>query len=229
MSEELSNNSPLTQEQKTIFSLLASFVTTWEERRDYYLKGAMQESLNPEKHAELGAEFGKYHVEYDTEVLPLFFARFEAFLQLWAARKAVTDTVKDYQKWMRPYHSAVRLITKPEAPFPAEAKAKLTGWPPPAPTLKNALLREVQRYIEQDQGVQILDTNIEKAPGKHPVWQALHVELFQLLGEKLPSEGKRYTLIALLFTTLLPAWFPLGGQEHHADRIRLSIKRALKP
>lgn len=233
MPKKPSQNSSLTQEQETIFALLASFTTVWEQRRDYYFKGAMQESLNKEKHAELRAEFSKYQIDYDGEVFPLFFSRLDGFLHLWASRKAATDTIKDYQKWLKPYHSAVRLITQPNAPFPQKwkeqwEKMNLKDWPPPPPTLENALLREGQQHIEQDQGIKILDINIKKDPGKHPVWQQLQVELFQTLHKKDLSERESYELIARLLTTLLPAWFPSEKWHHHADRIRLSVKRRLK-
>lgn len=197
--------------------MIGVFKLAWDKRRAKYLAEEGQQ-MKGWKHDELAKAFAAHGINYEQEIFPVFFERWWGFLHLWAGRKAARETAKEYQEWMKPYQAAVKLIVQKKAPFSEDIKKRLENWPPPL-RLSDILLREARAFIEKDQGIKILDTNVDKPPQKHPVWRDLQRELGEILSERSVSQRQTNRLIALLFRTLLPEWF---DSEHLEDSVRLN-------
>lgn len=186
-----------------------------------------QESALRKHHATLVREFGKWNIDVDREILPLFIQRRDEFTRLFFMKKAWKETLEEFRKNLKRYERAYRLLIEEASPFPEDVKIRLQMEYEnlPKADLRDKRLQQMEEQIEKRLDVKILDRNLKKDPYKHPVWRHLEAELFKVLKQHEVTDRQAYKLMARLFELLIPLWFT---PKHPEDAIRLHIGRQLK-
>lgn len=84
----------------------------------YVTETCLRREKRQENHGELAKEFAKYGINYSRDIYPPFNDAYLAFISTLASKKAMIETIREYEKWWKRYQLPVRLL----------ARGEVTGW-----------------------------------------------------------------------------------------------------
>jgi hypothetical protein len=209
-----------------VFRPFLRFVSTWDvfakQKRWAYSKEETEKVFSrvKEEGARLRTEFKNRGVNFTKDILPLFVETCRRFFDRWAARKAIAEAAREARKEIKQYQFAVQILMKEAAPLKAETKALLAKqWAAfQQYDLEGMFLQTLRR--EEGDDKHILSSSLKKEFHKHPGWKSFEEQVYQTLRGKGVSDRQAYTLIALLYNTLIPDAF---GAAYKEDAIRLRL------
>jgi hypothetical protein len=181
----------------------------------------------------LRAAFTKHGIDFRKEIFPIFHESYRKFIEARPLREA--ENTSTQRRFLKRYEGAVRLIAESQAPFSPKIKKLLKeeyDWLKAIEegTRVKAQMTRIRETVEELEG-KVLDASFCKEPLKHPLWQALTVDLSEVIKGKGVSDRQAAKLIVQLFKALLPDRFYSESfylPDRPEEAIRQTIKRGLQ-